>query len=153
MVVLPIISALIFTGYIIYLKYFLKVFDGLKSISESIKYLPNQVIFTFVLWTFSVPVMAAGHSAWMVAAGICFVASAPNYWHKTEGDVHVIAAYSGVGLSAIAIAVSSFWYLAVMEVVGLVIIQLRVKNRTKWQEILAFYMVIIFEILINTINP
>ena len=143
------ISLVIFTSYIVFIAV---KFGILKSVSASYyamkeRYGKNtaDIVFAFVLWGFAVPVMIAGNSIFFFLAGsaICFVGAAPDYQIKNEGDVHYIAAVTGIVFSAIAIALTPLWWLSVV-MVGIIIGINWIKNHTYWQELIAFYIVILY---------
>ena len=145
MKILLLISLAIFTAYIVgvYLK-----FGILKSVSASYYSIKHKALFTLALWGFAIPVQIYAFielQNWclvLAGIGICFVGAAPDYKMKVEGDVHYLAAFTGVILGLIGIAFEGLWYVALPAAVLIVAIN-SIKNKTYWQEIAAFYIIVL----------
>jgi hypothetical protein len=139
------ISFTIFTTYILVVY---KKFGILKSVSDSYYHIKRKAVFTLVLWSFAIPVSIAASSPIMffAVAGICFVGAAPAFkgW-ETESRVHVVGATSGIVLGLVSLWVElGLWYLPCIYAAGfLAIVLLKVKHRTWWIEIMAFYVILI----------
>jgi hypothetical protein len=144
---LLLISLLIFTAYNLYVYSLVGI---LKSVSASYYFIKSKPLFTFVLWGFALPVIIAGDSVWffLAGAGICFVGAAPNYKMKLEGDVHYAAALSGIVFGLIGLVDKGLWYVALPTALLIVAINW-IKNHTYWQELIAFYVIVITLLIIK----
>jgi hypothetical protein len=142
---LPLLSLVWISAFLIVWKI---QFGWKKSVSAYYYELKNKVWFTLALWGFAVPVMIAGFvlydSIWfaLAGAGICFVGAAPDYQEKREGEVHYIAALSGIIIGLIAITLIGAWYVSVPATILILAIH-KVKNRTYWQELIAIYSIVL----------
>ena len=140
------ISLAIFTLYVggVWIKYGVR-----KSISDSYYFIKHKPLFTLALWGFSIFAIFSLPNIWMMlaCAGIGFVGAAPDFRIKMQGDVHYIAAVSGIFFGAIALWSIGYWYLTALMAIGILILEFYAKNKTWWQEVLAFYMILFVAIL------
>lgn len=143
------LSFFIFTLYVIYVWI---NYGILKSISDSYYHIKHKSLFTLSLWGFSVFALASVQNVWLFLSviGICFVGAAPKFRMKFEGDVHYVAAMSGILFGGIALISLGFWYLSLLMITGIIILHFTVSNKTWWQEILAFYIIILGLFIYNT---
>lgn len=151
------ISFIIFTLYVglVTLK-----FGVLKSVSDSYYSIKRKYLFTLALWGFALPAIIAanlngvtlpGVLMFLAGSGICFVGAAPEFRLKLDGDVHVIAAVSGVVLGMASIWLFGYWYISVLFAVASLVIRFTLKNYTWYIEVLAFYLIML-GLLLNLIK-
>lgn len=151
-----IISFVVFTAYL----YYLYKHHGItNSISVTAHYKrPTKVVkvlwWRFVLddqwgytigqWGFAVPLMIVSTSIWIQVAGALIMLSAAA--SQTKGDkvilrLHTICAVGGMAAGIIGLWFSyGFWPLSIIYV-GFLIYSTKIKHKTYWREVVAFYMV------------
>lgn len=141
------ISLIIFTAYVVGVWI---TFGVLKSISDSYYHIKNKWLFTIALQGFAIPVILAGENIWLffAGAGICLVGVASQFKLKQEGNIHYIAAVLGIIFGTIWLFVSGLWYLGIALIVLIILLRF-VKNYTWWQEIAAYYIILLGLLLIK----
>lgn len=146
-------SFLIFTSYltVVVIK-----FGVLPSISDSYYYFEKQklgFIFTLFCWLFSFPLIFSATTGllFFAGSGILFVGAAPNFKLKSEGDVHTIAAISGIVLGMLSLVFDFNIYIGVgiFGIITLIFKIFRMKNKTWWIEIAAFIIILISLLVYN----
>ncbi len=139
-IILLTFSSLLFFTFIIFIwiKYGVR-----QSLSESYYVLGKNrnYIFTLFWWFFMIPVMIVSSTPliFFAGSGICFVGAAPSFRERLEGKVHVISAVLGIVLSMLSLAVDFHYWISVIvfSIITLLVVFLKIRNRTWWIEITA----------------
>lgn len=142
-------------AFISYIAFIWIKFGVLSAISDSYYSLSNasKSMFTFFIWSVSIPMIIVGVSEtglmFFAGAFLSFVGAAPAFKEELEGKVHVAGAISGIGFGVLAmIFVFQHYVLASILVVFIILVNLlKMKNKTWWIEVLAFVFIYISLIL------
>ena len=131
--------------FVTFITYVWARFGVLDSISASWYALGKQGwIFTLFLWAISIPLCIVGENVWFFLAGtcLCFTGAAAAYKEKMTNTVHYIGAVGGIGLSLAGLLQNGIWWPLVTFLITAIAIR-RVKNKTWWVEIAAFWLIIV----------
>lgn len=129
--------------FISYISYIWSKHGVRQSLSETYYALGKNKnsIFTLFWWFFMIPVMFVSSTPliFFAGAGICFVGALPSFRNRLEGKVHTISAAVGIILSMVSMVLDfHYWISAISFVlISLLIILLKIRNRTWWIEITA----------------
>lgn len=162
-----------FLIFVIYVAFIWIKFGILGAISDSYYELTkaSQPMFTFFIWSVSMPIIIVGvpETPLMFFAGafLSFVGAAPAFRNKEkivdnvsvsiktmEGKVHAIGAIAGIGFGVLAMLLVFKTYLLVLALVGfsVYIKASKTKNSIWWIEIVSFLTIylslVIYKILI-----
>ena len=134
--------------FIFYNTYTYFSFGLLPSISDSYYHLDKKynMIFTFFIWFFIIPIMIVGSTPLLFFAGafIGFVGASPKFREKTDKHVHNIGAIGGILFSILSLIFDfKLWYVSLFLIVTYIVLNLlKYENKIYVIEVLTFLIII-----------
>ena len=109
----------------------------------------HKWLFTLVLWLSLIPIIIVANTwlMFLAASFLCVVGAAPDFFNPFERKVHVTAAFSGLVLMMLSLAIDFHLSIPVLAyfIVAFMLERkiLKIKYHTLWVEIIPFIITLV----------
>lgn len=145
MILIPILQSLIF---IFYIRFIIKRYGILSSISDSWYKLPesDNWMFTMFIWGIGIPMLMFATTEnilyFFSGAFISFVGAAREFKDRSADIIHYIGAAGGIAFALTALVLDGIWFPFILVLTfSIALRSFKISNLTWWIEVIAFIFI------------